>query len=360
MKFKLLLFVVMLMLVVVTRVDAPVDHHHHKLISAAVSHAMKPPVFFTDATTSNIFAVVYFVLGQQLASIASGYTLHLLNTNSNQRGSQEGKNAENILGSQSERVANVYIKRHWWDKTSLETSKGKEGNSCRLQGDVEQDSILRTTRDLDEITLDEITGKLKAFEERIKLRKGGQVESQENLLFAQGEHSGKGRRFSKRGGRSNFSRGNWQNNRNKRNSKEGNSNHKGNSNRNKSEWDLSKVRCYKCQKLGHLRKDCRGTSTTQERKHLNTKKWMSNLLAKVVNITMSQRCNADKTYLPLVCEGEETPFGFSADAFPGHVFKGRITKALRFSLGIKRASALDYQNKIPNGIHNSKSPISIV
>ncbi|GJW91328.1 zinc finger, CCHC-type containing protein [Tanacetum coccineum] len=100
------------------------------------------------------------------------------------------------------------------------------------------------------------------------LRKGGQVESQENLLFAQGEHSGKGRRFSKRGGRSNFSRGNWQNNRNKRNSKEGNSNHKGNSNRNKSEWDLSKVRCYKCQKLGHLRKDCRGTSTTQEQSNL--------------------------------------------------------------------------------------------
>ncbi|GJS96809.1 zinc finger, CCHC-type containing protein [Tanacetum coccineum] len=86
---------------------------------------------------------------------------------------------------------------------------------------------IEQTSDLDEITLDEITGKLKAFEERIKLRKGGQVESQENLLFAQGEHSGKGRRFSKRGGRSNFSRGNWQNNRNKRNSKEGKLNHKG-------------------------------------------------------------------------------------------------------------------------------------
>ncbi|GKB74395.1 hypothetical protein Tco_0935807, partial [Tanacetum coccineum] len=243
---------------------------------------------------------VTMLLGQQLASRASGYTLRFLNTNSNQRGSQEGKNAENILGSQPERVANVYIKRHWWDKTSLETSKGKEGNSCRLQGDVEQekdqeqtykekfeatwevieheentqiddkkdkatttflyqalteDVILQVascktanelweslrkrhvgeekvqqarlqslmigfntlqmkedktiphqivasieqTSDLDEITLDEITGKLKAFEERIKLRKRGQVESQENLLFAQGEHSGKGRRFSKCG-----------------------------------------------------------------------------------------------------------------------------------------------------------------
>nr|GEV26262.1 zinc finger, CCHC-type [Tanacetum cinerariifolium] len=59
---------------------------------------------------------------------------------------------------------------------------------------------IEQTSDLDDITLDEITGKLKAFEERIKLWKGGQNESQKNLLFAQGEHSGKGRRFDKRGG----------------------------------------------------------------------------------------------------------------------------------------------------------------
>nr|GEV49940.1 zinc finger, CCHC-type [Tanacetum cinerariifolium] len=127
---------------------------------------------------------------------------------------------------------------------------------------------IEQTSDLDDITLDEITGKLKAFEERIKLRKGGQDESQENLLFTQDEHSGKGRRFNKRRGRSNYSRGNWQNNKNRNNSKERNSNHKENSNRNKSEWDLSKVRCYKCQKLRHLRKDCRVTSTTQEQSNL--------------------------------------------------------------------------------------------
>ncbi|GJT89234.1 zinc finger, CCHC-type containing protein [Tanacetum coccineum] len=59
---------------------------------------------------------------------------------------------------------------------------------------------IEQTNDLDDITLDEIIGKLKAFEERIKLRKGGQVESQENLLFAHGEHSRKGRRFGNRGG----------------------------------------------------------------------------------------------------------------------------------------------------------------
>ncbi|GJV98446.1 hypothetical protein Tco_1553698 [Tanacetum coccineum] len=47
------------------------------------------------------------------------------------------------------------------------------------------------------ITLDEISGKLKAFEERIKLWKGGQVESQENLLFAHFNTREKGRRISK-------------------------------------------------------------------------------------------------------------------------------------------------------------------
>ncbi|GKA49783.1 nucleotide-binding alpha-beta plait domain-containing protein [Tanacetum coccineum] len=35
-------------------------------------------------------------------------------------------------------VANVYIKRHWWDKTSLETSKGRKETLCRIQGDVKQ------------------------------------------------------------------------------------------------------------------------------------------------------------------------------------------------------------------------------
>nr|GEZ09561.1 zinc finger, CCHC-type [Tanacetum cinerariifolium] len=59
---------------------------------------------------------------------------------------------------------------------------------------------IEQTNDLDDITLDEIVGKLKAFEERIKLRKGGQVESQENLLFAHDEHSKRGRRFGNRGG----------------------------------------------------------------------------------------------------------------------------------------------------------------
>ncbi|GKC76000.1 zinc finger, CCHC-type containing protein [Tanacetum coccineum] len=88
---------------------------------------------------------------------------------------------------------------------------------------------IEQTSDLDDISLDEITGKLKAFEERIKLRKGGQVESQENLLFVHGEHSGKGRRFNKRG----------------------------------AKYDALSVT-----NVGTFLEDCRKTSTTQEQSNL--------------------------------------------------------------------------------------------
>ncbi|GJY99913.1 zinc finger, CCHC-type containing protein [Tanacetum coccineum] len=141
-----------------------------------------------------------------------------------------------------------------------------EFNTLQMKDDDTIVASIEQTSDLDDVSLDEITGKLKAFEERIKLRKGGQVDSQENLLFAHGKHSGKGSRFSKRRGRSNFSRGNWQSNRN--NSQEGNSNHKGNSNKSKGKKDLSNVKCFKCNKFGHFRKDCRVTSTTEEQSNL--------------------------------------------------------------------------------------------
>nr|GFC03483.1 zinc finger, CCHC-type [Tanacetum cinerariifolium] len=129
---------------------------------------------------------------------------------------------------------------------------------------------IEQTNDLDDITLDEIVGKLKAFKERIKLQKRGQVESRENLLFAHGEHSKRGRRFDNRGGRSNFSRGNWQRNRNKHDSKEEGSTHKEKSNTkwNKREWYISKIQCHKCGKLEHFRKNCKESSTTQEQSNL--------------------------------------------------------------------------------------------
>ena len=60
--------------------------------------------------------------------------------------------------------------------------------------------------DLDEVILDEIIGKLKAYEERIKLKRGARGESQEKLLYTQNEQYGRGKCFGNQGrGRSNSS-----------------------------------------------------------------------------------------------------------------------------------------------------------
>nr|GEV11865.1 ribonuclease H-like domain, reverse transcriptase, RNA-dependent DNA polymerase [Tanacetum cinerariifolium] len=153
----------------------------------------------------------------------------------------------------------------------------KKRNTLTIEGIYSQErqtnwwkDFVRTAfeRDTKEEEKHEIVGKLKAFEERIKLRKGEQVESQENLLFAHGEHSRKGRRFNKREGRSNFSRGNWQSNRNKYDSNEEHSTHKRKSKWNEREWDMSKIQCHKCRKFRHFRKDCKESSTTQEQSNL--------------------------------------------------------------------------------------------
>nr|GEZ00373.1 zinc finger, CCHC-type [Tanacetum cinerariifolium] len=51
--------------------------------------------------------------------------------------------------------------------------------------------------DLDEMTLEEAIGRLKTYEERIKYKKGKQVDNQEGLMFTR--HEGQGKRFRERG-----------------------------------------------------------------------------------------------------------------------------------------------------------------
>nr|GEZ47167.1 zinc finger, CCHC-type [Tanacetum cinerariifolium] len=54
-----------------------------------------------------------------------------------------------------------------------------------------------TLQDLDEMTLEEAIGRLKTYEERIKYKKGKQVDDRERLMFTR--HEGQGKRFRKRG-----------------------------------------------------------------------------------------------------------------------------------------------------------------
>ncbi|KAK1408061.1 hypothetical protein QVD17_39692 [Tagetes erecta] len=65
--------------------------------------------------------------------------------------------------------------------------------------------------DLDTVSMDEIIGKLKAYEERIKNRRGSQVNNQDKLLFTrQDNHNNRGGRSGGHGrGRFKPSRGNY-------------------------------------------------------------------------------------------------------------------------------------------------------
>ncbi|GKB12423.1 ribonuclease H-like domain, reverse transcriptase, RNA-dependent DNA polymerase [Tanacetum coccineum] len=96
--------------------------------------------------------------------------------------------------------------------------------------------------DLDEMTLEEAIGRLKTYEERIKYKKGKQVDNQEKLMFTR--HENKGKYFRGRGrGRHKFSQGrNHENFKEER--KDGETSHRSYDKNNfkKSTYDTSKTR----------------------------------------------------------------------------------------------------------------------
>ncbi|KAJ0590430.1 putative RNA-directed DNA polymerase [Helianthus annuus] len=127
--------------------------------------------------------------------------------------------------------------------------------------------------DIETMTLQEAVGRLKTYEERLKLKKGSQGESQDRLMFTHQDNN-RGRQFGNRGrGRFNQTRGNWQNNGNRQSPRnEGSTSRPRNGNsrnwRKFARTDLSKVQCFKCQKFGHYRKDCSEKDEVQEHSNL--------------------------------------------------------------------------------------------
>ncbi|XP_076898584.1 uncharacterized protein LOC143552191 [Bidens hawaiensis] len=111
--------------------------------------------------------------------------------------------------------------------------------------------------DIETTTLDEIIGRLKAFEERTNLLNKDLMDNQDKLLFTrQDKNNGQETRFGNRGqGRFNSTQERWHNRKfmHEERKEDGGDNHdKGK----KFTKHLSKVKCYNCNRFGHYASDC--------------------------------------------------------------------------------------------------------
>ncbi|GJX16863.1 zinc finger, CCHC-type containing protein [Tanacetum coccineum] len=129
-------------------------------------------------------------------------------------------------------------------------------------------ALIEQYSDLDEMTLEEAIGRLKTYEERIKYKRGKQVDNQEKLMLTR--HENKRKYFRGRGrGKHKFSQG--RNHENfKEEKKDGENSHKNykRDNFKKSSYDTSKLQCYKCKKIGHIAPKCPQRTKPNEQSNL--------------------------------------------------------------------------------------------
>nr|GEW57190.1 zinc finger, CCHC-type [Tanacetum cinerariifolium] len=126
--------------------------------------------------------------------------------------------------------------------------------------------------DLCEMTLEEAIGSLKTYEERIKYKKGKQVDNQEKLMFTR--HENKGKYFRGRGrGKHKFSQGrNHENFKEERKDGETSHNNYNRNNFKKSSYDTSKLQCYKCLIFKEFRYEIERLTRLGERDKANISK----------------------------------------------------------------------------------------
>ncbi|GJW49733.1 zinc finger, CCHC-type containing protein [Tanacetum coccineum] len=122
--------------------------------------------------------------------------------------------------------------------------------------------------DLSKMTMEEAIERLKTYEERIKYKKGKQVDNQEKLMFTR--HESKGKYFRGRGRRKHRFSQRKNHERFKEERKDGETSHR-NFNKNnfkKSSYDTSKLQCFKCKKIWHIAPNCPQRTNTTEQSNL--------------------------------------------------------------------------------------------
>nr|GEZ92257.1 zinc finger, CCHC-type [Tanacetum cinerariifolium] len=118
------------------------------------------------------------------------------------------------------------------------------------------------------MTLEEAINRLKTYEEMIKYKKGKQVDNQEKLMFTR--HENKEKYFRGRGrGNYKFSQGrNHENFKEERKDEETSHRSYNKSNFKKSNYDTSKLQCYKRKKIGHIAPKCPQKTKPNEQSNL--------------------------------------------------------------------------------------------
>ncbi|GJT87180.1 zinc finger, CCHC-type containing protein, partial [Tanacetum coccineum] len=124
--------------------------------------------------------------------------------------------------------------------------------------------------DLEETTLDETIGRLKTFEERINLFNGNPSD-QDKLLFANHDNSSNHDKGFRNSGQEKFRSS--QNNKHDGKCKQFNNDRKPShkfkkNNFQKGTKDSSKVKCYNCNKFGHVRRNCKQKDRGQDQSNL--------------------------------------------------------------------------------------------
>ncbi|GJZ57925.1 zinc finger, CCHC-type containing protein [Tanacetum coccineum] len=121
------------------------------------------------------------------------------------------------------------------------------------------------THHLDEMSVEEAIGRLKTFEERIKVKKGKAFEDQDKLLFTKHNDNGRRHHYDDQGGGRYIPPHSRNRDDNRQHGKEESFSQDYNEEMRKPR-DFSKVKCYNCNEYGHYASHCHKRDQRQQRR----------------------------------------------------------------------------------------------
>nr|GFC78077.1 zinc finger, CCHC-type [Tanacetum cinerariifolium] len=133
------------------------------------------------------------------------------------------------------------------------------------------------------MSLEKAIGRLKAYEERIKFKKGKQVNDQEKLMFTRHDNRGKNFRGRSRGKYKFSHNNNLEIFREEKKSGDTSSKKDDKDTFRKSRADHSKLTCYQCNKIGHIATNCQQRTKSRERSNLVEEELEPSLLMAILD-----------------------------------------------------------------------------